>query len=159
MASRYTIHLDIVGRYRRWVQASVLRSAARAALRQQGAQAPAALSVRVTGDHELQALNREFRGEDHPTDVLSFPSGDVDPETGRLYLGDIALSYPRASAQAQRGGHPVQAELQLLTVHGVLHLLGHDHGAEAERARMWAAQAEILKRLRAPILGPAEERG
>jgi probable rRNA maturation factor len=153
--AKYAIYVTAAGRYGRWVQADVLRAAARAALRQQGARAPAALTVRVTGDTELRDLNRDYLGEDQPTDVLSFPSGEMDPETGRHYLGDIAVSYPRASAQARQGRHPVQAELQLLTVHGVLHLLGHDHGSPAEQARMWAAQAEILRRLRAPIRGPA----
>jgi probable rRNA maturation factor len=157
MAVQYTVHIAIAGRYRRWTEAAVLRAAARAALRHEGVQGPAALSLRVTGDKELQALNREFLGEDRATDVLSFPSGEMDRETGRQYLGDIAISYPRASAQARQGRHPLQAELQLLTVHGVLHLLGHDHAGRDERKRMWAAQAEILKRLRAPIRGPASE--
>ncbi|MGH2523455.1 MAG: rRNA maturation RNase YbeY, partial [Anaerolineales bacterium] len=94
-------------------------------------------------------------GHDYPTDVLSFPSEETDPETGMRYFGDIAISFPHAHAQAAAGGHPVAAELQLLVVHGVLHLLGHDHAKRAEKARMWAAQAEILKKLKAPISGPS----
>jgi probable rRNA maturation factor len=156
MPALYTIHVSVDARYRRWVSPMLLRGAARAALRHQAAPRPAALSLRVTTDGALQALHRDFLGQDHPTDVLSFPSGEMDPETGRLYLGDIALSYPRASAQAHQGGHPVRAELQLLIVHGVLHLLGHDHATEQQKRRMWTAQAEVLRRLRAPIVGPAD---
>jgi probable rRNA maturation factor len=63
------------------------------------------------------------------------------------YLGDIAISLPRATAQAEAAGHPVAAELQLLTVHGVLHLLGHDHAEPEEKAAMWAAQAAVLATL------------
>jgi probable rRNA maturation factor len=66
----------------------------------------------------------------------------------------LAISYSQASRQARRGQHPVLAELQLLIVHGVLHLLGHDHGRPAEQAQMWAAQAEILRRLGAAITAP-----
>jgi probable rRNA maturation factor len=94
-------------------------------------------------------------GHDRPTDVLSFPSGEPDPANGRLYLGDIAISFPQARLAANRGGHSVKSELQLLIVHGVLHLLGHDHAHTAEKARMWAAQAAILSELRAGITGPA----
>ena len=150
----YAIHVDIAPRYQRWVTAATLRAAARAALRHQRAPHPAALTIRVTGDAELRALNRQFRAEDHATDVLSFPSGTADPEAGRLYLGDLAVSYARASAQARRGRHPVRAELQLLVVHGVLHLLGHDHATPAEQAAMWAAQAAILRQIGAAITAP-----
>ncbi|MCC7359591.1 MAG: rRNA maturation RNase YbeY [Anaerolineales bacterium] len=150
----YTIHVEIAPRYRRWVTAATLRAAARAALRHQHAPCPAALSVRVTGDADLRALNRRFRAEDHATDVLSFPSGPALPAAGAPYLGDIAVSYARAAAQARRGRHSVQAELQLLVVHGVLHLLGHDHATPAEQAAMWAAQAEVLRQLGAAITAP-----
>jgi probable rRNA maturation factor len=132
----------------------VLRAAARAALTHQAAPWPRELTIRLTGDEELRRLNREFRGHDDVTDVLSFPADDVDPETGARYLGDIALSLPRAQAQAARGGHSVLAEAQLLVVHGVLHLLGHDHAKKREQARMWQAQAEILAALGAEIMGP-----
>src|ERR687892_74662 len=63
------------------------------------------------------------------------------------YIGDILISIPRAQAQANAAGHPLESEVQLLVVHGVLHLLGHDHAEAEEKARMWKAQAEILERL------------
>ena len=86
-------------------------------------------------------------GVDGPTDVLSFPSDEIDPETGNRYLGDILISVQRAAAQAQIPGHPVESEVQLLIVHGVLHLMGHDHAEPEEKARMWKAQTEILTQL------------
>jgi len=150
----YRVHLKIEPGFVRRVQPAVLRVAARAALTHAGAPVPCDMTLLIAGDGELRALNLKFLGEDRPTDVLSFPSGEPDPHTGRLYLGDIAISYPQAATAAAAGGHPVKAELQLLIVHGVLHLLGHDHAKKAEKARMWAAQAAILSELGAGITGP-----
>ena len=114
------------------------------------------LTLVLTGDEQVQALNREFLDIDQPTDVLSFPAGDTDPETGRAYLGDIVISLPRAAEQAETRGHAVEAEVQLLVVHGVLHLLGHDHAEEAEKIRMWALQAKALTFLGVKIGIPEE---
>jgi probable rRNA maturation factor len=152
----FHIHLKLEPAYARKVQPALLRATARAALRHQNAPAPSALTLMIAGDGELRELNREFLGEDRPTDVLSFPSSEPNPATGRLYLGDIAISYPQAAAGATAGGHPVRAELQLLIVHGVLHLLGHDHAQPGEKTRMWAAQAAILSELGAGITGPSD---
>jgi probable rRNA maturation factor len=133
-----------------------LERAAQAALEASGAPPDSELTVRVTDDAQVRQLNRDFLGFDEPTDVLAFPSGESepDPETGGYYLGDVVLSYPRAMAQAEAGGHPVQDELQLLVVHGVLHLNGFDHAREDEKARMWAIQAEILDRLGVSLRPP-----
>jgi probable rRNA maturation factor len=116
------------------------------------------LSLVLSDDAQLQALNRQFLGIDAPTDVLSFPSGESepDPDSGERYLGDVLISYPRARAQAEAGRHPVEEELRLLVVHGVLHLLGYDHTGQADKAEMWAHQAAILARL-GSILRPPED--
>jgi probable rRNA maturation factor len=135
--------------------ADLLRLAARAALLHEGVGVPAGLSILLTDDAALQDLNQQFLGIAAPTDVLSFPAGEPGPGDQGNYLGDIAISVPRATAQATAAGHSRDAELQLLTVHGVLHLLGHDHAAAAEKGTMWQAQAGILKALGAPISGPA----
>ncbi|HLA08708.1 MAG TPA: rRNA maturation RNase YbeY, partial [Anaerolineales bacterium] len=82
-----------------------------------------------------------------PTDVLSFPASETDPETGSRYLGDILLSIPRAQEQATAAGHALDSEVQLLVVHGVLHLLGYDHAEAKEKRKMWKAQEEILVQL------------
>jgi probable rRNA maturation factor len=127
-------------------RADLLERAARAVLDLSGA-LDADLTLVLTGDSQIQALNRDFLGKDAPTDVLSFPADEPDPQTGRRYLGDVLVSLPRATEQAGERGHSVEAEVQLLVVHGVLHLLGHDHAEAGEKASMWAAQAEVLNRL------------
>jgi len=112
---------------------------------------PAEVALVVSDDETLRELNRRYRGVDASTDVLAFPNETRGPFVGvggqPRYLGDVIISYPRAEEQAAGAGHDVQAELQLLAVHGVLHLLGHDDQTEPERARMWAAQQAILEML------------
>lgn len=125
---------------------NILVRAARALLDLSGVP-DADLTLALTGDSRIQALNRDFLGIDAPTDVLSFPADEPDPETGRRYLGDVIISLPRATEQAGERGHPVEEEIQLLVVHGILHLLGHDHAEAGEKARMWSAQAEALESL------------
>ncbi|HEU0293364.1 MAG TPA: rRNA maturation RNase YbeY [Anaerolineales bacterium] len=105
------------------------------------------ISVVLTDSGRLQKLNRDYLGIDAPTDVLSFPASESDPETGARYLGDILISVPYARSSARKSGHSPEAELQLLVVHGVLHLLGHDHARPRQKARMWKAQREILTQL------------
>jgi probable rRNA maturation factor len=109
--------------------------------------ASADMTIVLTDDVQLHELNREYLGVDAPTDVLSFPASESDPETGTPYLGDILISIPRAKQQAEASGHSVEDEVQLLVVHGTLHLLGHDHAEAAEKARMWKAQAEVMSSL------------
>jgi probable rRNA maturation factor len=105
------------------------------------------LTIVLTDDAQLHELNRDYLGVDAPTDVLSFPADEDDPESGVRYLGDILISIPRAKQQAKATGHPLEAEVQLLVVHGTLHLLGHDHATVREKARMWKAQAEVMSKL------------
>lgn len=96
-----------------------------------------------TNDAELERLNREFLGHDYPTDVLSFPSPGPDG-----FLGEIAVSVDRAAEQARRYGHPLEAELNILMLHAVLHLLGMDH--ERDRGRMARAERRYRKSLGLP---------
>lgn len=112
------------------------------------------LSIVISDDAHLQQLYRDFLGIDKPTDVLSFPAGHIDPDTDREYLGDVIISLPAASRQAERAGHPVSSEIKLLIIHGVLHLLGHDHMTLEERSAMWSAQDEILESLGLDIQSP-----
>lgn len=139
------------------VEPVLLEQAALQTLRHSDAALQADLTLVLTDDAQLQQLNLEYLGIDAPTDVLSFPGGDTDPDTQMLYLGDVIISLPRAAAQAAAGGHPLEAELQLLVVHGTLHLLGHDHAVPTEKTRMWQAQAKVLSSLGCPITGPASE--
>ncbi|NOY99409.1 MAG: rRNA maturation RNase YbeY [Chloroflexi bacterium] len=141
------IHVESNPSLQTTVDPDLLERAARAALAQQSAPEGVELTILLTDDAQVQTLNRDYLGIDAPTDVLSFPAHERDPETGSVYLGDIIVSAPRAAKQAQTGGHPLEAEIQLLVVHGVLHLLGHDHAEAGEKARMWAEQAKILASL------------
>jgi len=101
----------------------------------------------IAGDAELRKLNREYRGQDHTTDVLSFPSR-VGLLAFPACLGDIAISLPRARAQARAFGHAPEQEIQILMLHGVLHLLGMNH--ETDRGRMARAEKRWRARLGLP---------
>lgn len=137
----------------------VLETAVLSTLTHQQHVPPAGLSLILTDDARLQQLNRDYRGIDAPTDVLSFPARMPDieiPEMAR-YLGDILISVPYASRQAAKESHALIDELQLLAVHGVLHLLGHDHMTPAEKEQMWRAQTAVLHQLNVTITLPDEE--
>jgi probable rRNA maturation factor len=103
----------------------------------------------ITGDAELRKLNREFRGKDYTTDVLSFPiPGARSPAPGPRLAGSIAISLGRARAQARQFGHAVEDEIRILMLHGVLHLLGHNH--ESDNGRMARAEQRWRARLDLP---------
>jgi len=127
--------------------AALLERAAQATLTHEQESLDCELSIVLTDEARLRELNRDYLGIDAPTDVLSFPASETDPETGARYIGDILISIPRAQDQAAVAGHALEAEVQLLVAHGVLHLLGHDHAEPEEKARMWKAQGEILNEL------------
>ena len=93
----------------------------------------------------IRNLNQSYRNVDSVTDVLSFSSGgETDPETGKEYLGDIIICLDRASFQAVQSGHPVENEICLLLIHGLLHLLGYDHTTDEEHEEMWKLQNQYL---------------
>ena len=117
----------------------------------------AALTILLTDDETVRTLNRQFRSEDTTTDVLSFPFDDQVPSGQELeYLGDIAISVPYAIRQAAARGHSATAELQLLAVHGILHLLGYDHVEADEKRAMWAVQRSVLDQLHLAHVEPTE---
>ena len=105
--------------------AAALRRAARHVMKRLGVDS-CEVGVLICGDETIRSLNRTFRGYDQTTDVLSFPSGEAQPD-GPAYLGDIAISLDTARRQAAAGGIDESKELAALLVHGLLHLLGHDH--------------------------------
>lgn len=121
----------------------------------------AEVNVLLTDNPEIQRINREFRGIDRETDVLSFPMGDFEtpsdferleeqsedyfnPETGELLLGDIVISVDKVEEQAEKYGHSTERELAFLVAHSMLHLCGYDHMEEEERLVMERKQEEIL---------------
>ncbi|MEA3345013.1 MAG: rRNA maturation RNase YbeY [Chloroflexota bacterium] len=108
------------------------------------------LTVVITDEERVRELNRRYRGEDRPTDVLAFggtAEGFVEAPGAPSYLGDVIISYPRAQAQAEELGHSPDRELALLVIHGILHLLGYDHSTPEEKAIMWNRQEAILGRV------------
>jgi probable rRNA maturation factor len=133
------------------VDEEALRAIVQRTLRLEGWPA-AELTVVVTDDAQVQQLNREYRGLDEPTDVLSFSAQETLPDAAAFvsapelahYLGDVVIAYPYAAAQAPTFGRFVADELALLAVHGTLHLLGYDHATPVEEEAMWARQAAIL---------------
>ncbi|MCH8274538.1 MAG: rRNA maturation RNase YbeY [Armatimonadetes bacterium] len=94
-------------------------------------QPPSEISVLITDDKEMRHLNRDFRGADEPTDVLSFPAAKGPDPSTRIYLGDIAVCLPIAERQARSRGTPLHTELACLAVHAGLHLLGYDHKSKS----------------------------
>jgi probable rRNA maturation factor len=141
------VEVQIAPEFANVVSAERLQAAAGAVLRHESRSGE--LTLVLGDDQSIQALNRDFLGEDAPTDVLSFSAQEdggpfVAAQEAETYLGDVIISYPRAAEQAAERGHPVEQELDLLVVHGVLHLLGYDHAGEDEKAVMWARQDDIL---------------
>ena len=140
------------------VEPDLLVALAQAALRHQDAPS-GSVSIVISDDATVQDLNRRYRGLDEPTDVLSFglgplahpaaenepPTDFVLPEFASPPFGEIVISHPYAARTAEETGRPIRDELALLTVHGVLHLLGHDHYEQAETDEMQRAEREILR--------------
>ena len=140
-------------------QRALIRRVIRTALAAEGVDFPCEVDVRLTSDEGIHQINREMRGVDRPTDVLSCPAfalppgelpgeEDADMATGLVPLGDMCLSLERVKAQAKEYGHSNRRELAYLVVHSVLHLLGYDHLDEgAEKARMRAREETIMEEL------------
>lgn len=109
------------------------------------------VGVTFVDDVAIQSLNREYRGKDVPTDVLSFPQDDDDgffvPEGVPRILGDIVISLPRAAEQAGDYGHSMEREVVYLAVHGLLHLLGYDHEDSQEQSIMRQREEEVMARI------------
>ena len=140
-----------------WTQAlpevtSLARAAAQAALKLvpgqlQGAAADEPeVAILLTSDAAVQALNGRFRGQDQPTNVLSFPAA-ANPEG---HLGDIALAYGVCAREAAEQGKPMGGHLQHLVAHGVLHLLGYDHMRDDEAEAMEGLERAVLAGLGVP---------
>lgn len=133
--------------------------AAEAALASAGPSSPVELGVRLTGDAEMCALNREYRGRDTATNVLSFAlAADVaspelgfpQPDNAPILLGDIVAAYETCAREAEDQAKPLADHLHHMVVHGVLHLLGYDHETEDEAAQMEALERDILAHLGVP---------
>lgn len=136
-----------------------IRSSILAALEGERVDVPCIISVIVTNDTGIREANRANREVDRPTDVLSFPMFELspgekpqaewaDPDTDKVYLGEMMISLDRANAQAEEFGHSPEREVCYLAVHSVLHLLGYDHMDEGPmKAQMRAREEDILGKL------------
>lgn len=130
-----------------------LARAARSAISFGGVPGEVELAVALVGEETARRLNRDYRGIDRPTDVLSFAQLEspaqpfVGPPRRTTHLGDVIICWPRVLAQAAAHGHCVERELAYLLVHGALHLVGFDHGDEREYAGMRRAEDEVLEYL------------
>ena len=139
----------------RWLEAypeaeTLVETTARAALTATGLPGPAVVSVKLTDDAEQRRLNRDYRGKDASTNVLSFPIGDAAPGGGPMILGDVVLAFETVAREAAEQNKPRADHLRHLVVHGVLHLLGFDHETDAEAEVMEAREREILAGLGVP---------
>lgn len=105
------------------------------------------LTILIRNDDFIRKLKFKYFGIDESTDVLSFPAGDEDPETHRIYLGDVVISFPQTERQASAAGKTTKQEISLLVVHGILHLLGYDHIDDPSQDLMWKKQEMILNQL------------
>ena len=137
--------------------AALIKKAIKMALDAEGIDVPCIISVMLTDDEGIQTINREFRGVDRATDVLSFPMNELVPgefdeelcehdmDSGAVMLGDMMISIPRCEEQGEEFGHGYKREIMYLTVHSVLHLLGYDHIDEGEmKAQMRAREKTIM---------------
>lgn len=113
------------------------------------------VSVLLSNDRTLRRLNRDYRGKDKPTDVLSFPAADFSIQPARTpalaarrHAGDLALSLETAARQARALGHPLATEVRILLLHGLLHLVGYDH--ETDRGEMAEREEQLRRRFRLP---------
>jgi probable rRNA maturation factor len=132
-----------------------LRRVAEKVLTAESADAAAEVGLMITGQERVHELNRQYLGEDRPTDVLAFPmqpapetaerSPFIAPPDGIRHLGEVIISYPQAVIQAAERQHPVKKEIALLIIHGILHLLGYDHDVPEAGRQMRAREAEILR--------------
>ena len=138
------INLQIKEDFKKLINEEPLRLAALTVLAHQEKSSEAEINIVITDNTVLRQMNMEYQGIDEPTDVLSFESGVIDPETEIEILGDILISFPYAQEQAKKLKHDLEEELQLLITHGCLHLLGFNHHDKITKSEMWKAQDEIL---------------
>jgi probable rRNA maturation factor len=140
--------IDVLNAHDYPVNVEQLQEAANRTLVKHDVLSDSVVTVVIANDEEVQNLNRQHRGVDKPTDVLSFPTDLLPDEIDESpYLGDIIIAYPYTKDQNDREGFEMADSLVLMVVHGTLHLLGYDHDTEENRAEMWEVQAEVLNEM------------
>lgn len=153
------VNLQIEPAYRSQIaNAELLKQALQSTVQRFPDVVAATCTLVISDDRTIRQLNRQYRGIDAPTDVLSF-ANTPDPDFPGLdqgHLGDLIIAYPLAQRQALAAGHSPEEELVLLTVHGMLHLLGLDHDTLPKKQEMWATQNEIMTGLGLAHIQPIE---
>jgi len=125
-----------------------VRRAALAAVQSAAASGPVQISIALASDGNIRELNARYRNQDKPTNVLSFVNGMMlSNAPGPVFLGDVMIAYETTRSEAQAEGKSILDHVSHLTVHGVLHLFGFDHGAAEEAERMEAMERETLRRI------------
>jgi len=157
MAMEINVFID--GNFEKCPEVNWLSSVAEQTLTAQGVTPDVELGLVITTQERVRELNRNYRGVDKPTDVLAFymtpaaeetgaePPFFVPPPDGVLHLGEVIISYPQAVLQAKEHQHSLKKEIAILIVHGLLHLLGHDHDKPEPERRMRAREREILRQI------------
>jgi probable rRNA maturation factor len=142
------IEIQVDPRWASQVDSARLQNAIRTTFQMGGIMSEPGVSLVVVGDEEMTRLHEHYRDEPGTTDILTFPYEDDGVEEEMAgYLGDIVVCFPQAARQGAEEGHTAQAELDLLAVHGTLHLLGYDDEDPVARVRMWQQQKLVLERL------------
>ncbi|MCX6003109.1 MAG: rRNA maturation RNase YbeY [Chloroflexi bacterium] len=139
--------------YKKQLKPAWLKGAIRQILEEEQVSANSEVGLVIIGDEKIHELNKQYLEEDRPTDVLSFPMSEqirnqpvfVSAPDGKMHLGEVIISYPQASQQAEEHSHPVKREVLLLLIHGVLHLLGYDHDIPERESLMCSREAAILR--------------
>jgi probable rRNA maturation factor len=152
MSAKWTIDIQVKPGFRRLLKTRWLRQIVTTVLAAEEVERGAKLSLVVTDDETVHDLNYKYRGKDKTTDVLSFSLVEegadfVSPPGAVVHLGEVIISCPQASRQAEEAGHMLEKEMAMLIVHGVLHVLGYDHQRSAQRQRMRAREQAILEQI------------
>ena len=156
--ARFEIDVHIEQRFKGTLKKTWFKKIARQVLDNENIKPPVEIGLVITDTETVQQLNKTYRNKNEPTDVLAFampawPEQQdasplfATPPDGVNYLGEVIISYPKTVQQAGEQGHSIEHELALLTIHGVLHLLGYDHEQSIERQHMQAKERELLKKL------------
>ena len=153
MLSEEEIEISVEKKFQGLMDEDWVRRMAQDILKAESVASPYEISLVFTDSEMVQQLNRDYRGVDEPTDVLAFymlpqkeaNSSFVLPPDGITRLGEVVISYPQAVEQAREQGYPIEQELALLIIHGILHLLGYDHEKPEEESQMRAREKELLE--------------
>lgn len=160
MIAKMEINITIEQQMAEGLDRSWLNAVCERVLRARFADSETEMGLLVTGQERIRELNKNYRGKDKPTDVLSFymtkgssiteendEYGFAVPPDGFTHLGEVIISYPQAVIQAEERNHPIKKELAALIIHGILHLLGFDHNTDEEEAEMKALEEDIMSNM------------